>query len=128
MTNYLLALPALLLLAGCGGISDGTELTSLTADDADAVCAELADAAPAREVTCGEGDFEFTFTLGVDEAECASGFEPVESASCTATVGDMKDCMSEGLDLSDEELCEPSDEEPEISAACQAIFDCLSDE
>lgn len=108
------------VLVGCGGgVSDSKKLSDLTAAEAKEACEEMADDYPERTVTCESGGQTFTLTLGIDKADCATDSEPAP-ATCTATVGDARDCYDAFYSLTDAEICS-SDSEP---AACAKLEGC----
>lgn len=101
-----------LALYGCGGggdsgVPDSAVASDLSAEEAQAVCEEI----EFREVDCGGGN---TMTLG--QEDCSTAEPP--PATCTATVGEFRDCFDALEALSDDEICML--EEP--PAACDAFF------
>jgi hypothetical protein len=105
------------VLMGCGGdgVSDSKKLTDLSAAETKDVCNELADDYPERTVNCSGT----MITVGYSAADCAM---PGDAApdTCTATVGDVRDCADAIFSLSDEQIC-TSDALP---AACAKLDGC----
>lgn len=114
MRNLFIA--ATLLLSACG-ISNGTELGSLDKEDAIKLCEE----AEARTIECGEGDVTWTIELNGD---CSDAEAPPET--CTATVGDWRDCVDAWDAMSDDEICAAES----TPSACAAVYvdACISAE
>jgi hypothetical protein len=106
-----LSFVSLFALAACGGLSDTTTLGELTAEDWTALCEEVSVADP-QPVTCSD-DVEITPSSA---AECAEDTEVF--AGCTATVGDLRDCM----DAINADPCVLLEETP--PASCTPVFDC----
>ena len=104
-------------LIACGGddgsgVPDSKVVGMLTADEATAVCTELAGIFPERTVDCGDG---ITITIGIDSAECGQEQPP---ATCTATVGDYRDCFAALSDFTDAQICSDTAPPP----ACAPVF------
>lgn len=110
MRNLIIA--ATLVLSACG-LSNGTELGSLDQEDATKLCEE----GEARTIECGEGEVTWTIELNGD---CDNAEVPPET--CTATVGDWRDCSDAWAAMSDEEICAaestPSECAPLFTAEC----------
>lgn len=106
---------------GSSGLSDSTKLNSISRSDAESLCYEMVDLWPERNVTCSGQ----TFKLGLTDADCDDGTnDPADvDASCTATVGDARACLSALGSMTDAQIC--SGTEP---AACDAINACSEDE
>lgn len=104
------------LLAGCG-ISDGTLLSDLDADDLQKLCEET----PEESFTCtGEG-FEYTITFGdCDTSDTDGGGDVTWPASCTATVGDLRDCNEAYIEALRADPCTA-----DVPAACDWMADCV---
>jgi hypothetical protein len=81
---------------GGSGVSDSTVLADLTAEEAMALCEEVAGE---RTVTCDGQEI----TIGVDPADCATA--ETFPSTCEATAGDLRDCLDAMDALSDEEIC-----------------------
>lgn len=119
-----LAIPALLVLAACGGVSDSTELNAITEDDAAKLCEEFVNDFPGRTITCEFEGMSFDIDIGLfdDVDACVRDFEPAPE-SCEATVGDVRDCMETFASVAQDDICDP-EFEMETPASCQAMFDC----
>jgi hypothetical protein len=102
---------------GCGGdgVSDSKKLTDLSTQETKDVCEELAADFPERTVNCSGT----MITIGYNKAECAGNTEPAP-ATCTATVGDVRDCADALFSLSDDQICTTD----ELPAACAPLNDC----
>lgn len=102
---------------GSSGIPDSTVASDLSMEEVVSFCEEMAADYPAREVDCGGTEPEQN---GIDPAECADA-EPFAD-TCTATVGDFRDCFGAIYALSDEEFCNlteiPPECEPLIEGNC----------
>jgi hypothetical protein len=107
-----------LALAACGGgdddsgVPDSKVVGQLTASEAMAVCVELAGIFPARTVDCGGGN---TINVGIDPAEC----DEAPPATCTATVGQFRDCFGDIADLTDAQWCDANTQPP---ASCAPVL------
>lgn len=104
-------------LVACGGdsgsgLSDSKVVGTLTLSEAMDLCVELSESFPERTVDCGGG---VTLTVGINPAECTD--QP--PATCTATVGNFRDCFDAFGDLSDAELCSDTTLPP---AACAPVL------
>jgi hypothetical protein len=113
---------ALTLLCGCG-ISDSTLIADIDESDAAKVCAEFA--GYDRIVTCTMGDYSYEINMGMgSEEDCVATWEPAP-AGCTATMGDIRDCMDAFAALSDDEICTMEATPPE----CAGMMDpsCMGD-
>ena len=107
-----------LALSACG-ISDGTALADLSADDGTKICEEY----EPRTVTCDVEGFEFTVEFAT-ECDTNNGASDVPEA-CDATVGDFRDCFDAWSAMSDEEICASEG----FPAECGALFSdaCVSE-
>ncbi|MBP6630235.1 MAG: hypothetical protein KBG28_18155 [Kofleriaceae bacterium] len=117
MKHVLLA-GVLTSLLGCGDepVPAARPLSGLTAAEVDTLCEELVADFPARITQCTG----FDLVIGVPEPACQNYPAP---ATCTATVGDLRACMSAWFALSQAELCALDDAPAEClvvtSTACQ---------
>lgn len=112
MTKYL-CLAA--FLVGCGGgVSDSKKLAELSVSEAKDVCLELVDDYPEKTVNCN-GTMT---TVGFTKAECDD--EGPAPATCTATVGDIRDCTDAFYSLSDAQICMLET----LPAACAPLEGC----
>lgn len=101
---------AALALSACG-VGGSTALKDLSDEQATKVCEEY----DPKTITCGEGDFTFTFEFATDCDTVGTGDIP---EACEATVGDYRDCLDAIYALSDEEFCSSED----LPADCDALF------
>ncbi len=102
------------------GLSDSTKLNSISQNEAEALCYEMVDLWPERDVTC----FGQTFKLGLTDADCETGNDPTAvDPTCTATVGDARACLRAFASLSDAQICSGT-----APAACAAIDACSDDD
>jgi len=103
-------------LVGCGGdgVSDSKKLTDLSASESKDVCLELAEDYAPRTVDC-DGTM---ITIGIEKADCNDA--ETAPATCTATVGDARDCYDAMFSMSDAEIC-MADAPP---AACAKLEGC----
>ena len=103
-------------IAGCSdsGVSDSKKLTALTTAESKDVCLELAGDYPERTVMCGTT----AITVGLTAAEC--NVDDPATATCTATVGDARDCVDALYSQTDAQLC--ADTPP--PAACAKLQGC----
>lgn len=108
MRLLLLSLIAVPFITACGGPSDSTKLSDLSADEAKDLCEELS---YSRTVTCSGQ------TITINSDDCSMATAP--SASCTATVGDARDCTDAIKSAADTELCTGS-----LPAACEKLSTC----
>ncbi len=111
----LLPLLTLFALSACG-ISNGTPILDLTADEWVKVCESMN--MPEKTVTCEVDGTEYEVTVGMAEGDC-DDFGPGTdelSESCAATVGDLKECSS---DLYDDPCAE------ELPESCDEFFACF---
>jgi len=104
-------------LVACGGgddsgLSDSKVVGTLTLEEAMSLCQELAGVFPERTVDCGGGN---TLTVGIDPAECTD--QP--PMTCTATVGQFRDCFGDISDLTDAQWCDPNTQPP---ASCAPVL------
>jgi hypothetical protein len=110
--SYLLVAVPFVIACGGGsggsGLSDSTKLTDLSTDQAKALCEELTFS---REITC-EGS-----TISIHSQNCSDVGQP--GASCTATVGDARDCTDAEQTESDAKLCAG-----DLGAACAKLSGC----
>ncbi len=114
-SHALIGSALLLATVGCGdSVPDSTKLFDLSTAEAKEVCLELVGDYPERSVTCGAA----TIKIGLTTAECNDN-EPAP-ASCTATVGDARDCNAALYDKTDAELCA---DEP-LPAVCAKLVGC----
>jgi len=106
----------LLAITGCGdsGVPDSKKLSDLSAAESKDACLEIAADYPERTVTCGST----TITIGLTTAECNTQ-EPAP-ATCTATVGDARDCSAAMYSMTDAELCADTP----LPAACAKLTGC----
>ena len=106
----------LIAIAGCGdsGVSDSKKLSDLSTAESKDVCLELASDYPERTVTCGST----TITIGLTSAECNT--QDQAPATCTATVGDARDCTDAIYSQTDAELCADTP----LPAACTRLMGC----
>jgi hypothetical protein len=79
-----------LLLAGCGGLKDGTKLRDLDEDQAKDLCEEYSDEQTAK---CDYKGQTIPITVGGTECDVGSAKDDPKMADCDATVGDYRDCM-----------------------------------
>lgn len=110
-----------LALAACGGgddsgLDDSKVVGQLTASEAMSLCVELSGVFPQRTVDCGGGN---TIDVGIDPAEC----NEAPPATCTATVGQFRDCFGDISDLTDAQWCDANTQPP---ASCAPVLsaDC----
>lgn len=101
---------------GSSGLPDSKVVGTLTVSEAEALCNELAGVFPERMVTC-DGT---AITIGIDPADCVGDQPPT---TCTATVGDFRDCFEAFGNLSDAQICDdatptPPACAPVLSAGC----------
>lgn len=108
-----------LALAACGGdgggssgLPDNKSAGSLTSAEAMALCQEIAADYPERTIDCGNGT---TITIGTSASDCATATIP---ATCTATVGDFRDCFAAMDALTDAQVCMSDGFPPE----CAPVF------
>ena len=114
------------LVAACGGggsgVSGSKTLVSLSDAEITDVCEYLVDlGGPERTVSCGGG---VTLEVGGGSVvECSTGFKESRTAdpSCAATVNDAESCGEDIADLSDAQLCSPSQSLP---PSCLPLFQC----
>ena len=105
----------LLAITGCGdSVSDSKKLSELSTEEAKDVCLELVDDYPERSVTCGST----TITIGLKSSECTD--QTQAPATCTATVGDVRDCNAALYSQTDAELCSDAP----LPAACAKLAGC----
>ena len=97
---------------GSSGVSDSKVIGTLSASEAMAVCIELTEIFPERTVDCGGG---VTLTVGNSSSDCGS--QP--PATCTATVGQLRDCFGDLSDLTDAQWCSDTTQPP---ASCAPVF------
>lgn len=95
--------------AGCGGgsgVSSGKQVVSLSDGEISDLCEYLVEVAgPNRTIDCGGG---VTITIENDTvSECVADLEltATVATSCTATVGDVEDCIKDLADMSDADIC-----------------------
>ena len=100
---------------GGGGISDSKQLGSLTQEEGTALCNEIADNYPEKTVSCPDGDT----TVGTSPSDCTGGDNTFPS-SCTATVGDARDCFDALYNQSESDTCSGT-----IPAECEPLFSCV---
>lgn len=100
-------------MIACGGPSDSTKITDLSTDEAKDLCEESVDANPERTITCSG----VMLTVGLSSADCADPGTP--PTSCTATVGDVRDCNEAQGNQTEAEICAGT-----IPAACEALLSC----
>jgi len=118
MMKHVLSSVALISLLSCGGdggssgLPDSKVVGTLTPAESDALCQEFVADFPARTIDCGGG---FTVEIGTTAADCDGSTPP---ATCTATVGDFRECFDMLSGLSDAEFCML--EVP--PAACSAVL------
>jgi hypothetical protein len=98
MSKYL-CLAAFLVGCGGDGVSDSKKLSDLTPTEAKDVCLELVDDYPERTIDCSGT----MITIGFTAAECND--EQAAPATCTATVGDIRDCTDAIYSLTDAQFC-----------------------
>jgi hypothetical protein len=113
--SYLVSVLAL-SLAACGGdsgVSSSKKLSELTTEEAKDACLELVADFPPRMVTCGDT----TITVGTETADCDGEVAP---SSCTATVGDARDCAEAFKNQTDAQLCMDGP----LPAACMKLVGC----
>lgn len=112
------------LLTACGsGIADSALLGELTDEEATALCEELATDTP-NEIECGSKKYSFTFTAGIDPADCDDATASFD-ADCTATAGDMRACIAALEALTEADVCDPDPKAKDDSLPeCDAFFDC----
>ena len=101
---------ALALLAGCG-ISDSKLLVDLSADDLTKLCGEFDDAT----YTCTGATA--TYTINLAAADCVSSSY---SDTCTATVGDLRNCNADTRAVLEADACGLT----ELPATCSWAVDC----
>lgn len=106
-----------LALAACGGgddsgLPDSKVVGTLTLSEAMSLCMELAASFPQRTVDCGGG---VTLEVGINPAECTD--QP--PATCTATVGQFRDCFNDFGDFTDAQWCSDTTEPP---ASCAPVL------
>ena len=107
------------VLVGCGGddgVSDSKRLSDLTQAEAQSVCEDLADDFPERSVNC----MGTTITIGFNKSECAADSTEPTPATCTATVGDARDCADAFYGLTDDQICTTET----LPAACAPLEEC----
>lgn len=116
MRNITLSILALAGAVGCGGPSDSDKLSELSLSEAKDLCHEMVDLNPERSVTCNGQ----TFTVGLNDADCDDDTEAdLPPDSCTATVGDARDCNEAQGDLTEAQICSGT-----LPAACQKLAAC----
>lgn len=98
MTKYL-CLAAFLIGCGGSGVSDSKKLADLSVSEAKDVCLELADDYPEKTVNCSGT----SITIGYTAADCET--DDTTPSTCTATVGDIRDCADAIYSLSDAQFC-----------------------
>ncbi len=102
------------LLAACGGgLADTVTLGELDAEQWVTLCDEVS-VETAETVTC-DGDVEITTATSADCQEDTDVF-----ADCTATVGDLRDCM----DAINADPCVLLSET--APAGCEPVFACAT--
>ena len=122
MNKLVLVVCTSLGLLACGSDDDGSGLPdskvigTLSASEAMAFCNELEASFPQRTVDCGGGAM---VTVGF-EADCSMA---MARTTCTATVGNFRDCFGDLDGLSDAQLCDdttpaPASCAPVLSAGC----------
>jgi hypothetical protein len=77
------------LLAGCGGLSDGKELRDLDKEEARELCSEYSEV---KTATCKRKGYSTEVTVGGVDCDLEGGGDAVLS-SCDATVADYRACM-----------------------------------
>jgi hypothetical protein len=105
-----------LSLAACGGdsgVDSSKKLSELSSQESKDACLELVEDFPPRMVTCGGT----MITVGTETADCDGEVAP---SSCTATVGDARDCAEAFKNQTDEQLCMDGP----LPAACMKIVGC----
>ncbi|HEY4058045.1 MAG TPA: hypothetical protein VGM39_15630 [Kofleriaceae bacterium] len=83
---------------GTSEIANSRVVNTLTPDESLALCNELYAAFPPREVSCESGTQAWGF-----DVNCAN--TAPFGASCTATVGNARDCVAALRSLADEQVC-----------------------
>lgn len=105
-----------MFLVGCGGdgVSDSKKLADLTAEESKDVCLDLAAEYPEKTIVCGTT----SVTLGLATAECNTSDDV--PATCTATVGDIRECTGVLYSLSTDQFCMLDS----LPAACAPLEGC----
>jgi hypothetical protein len=118
--HYFMGVFALALGCGgsSGGLSDSEKLTAVTSSQAVQLCNELVADEPQKTVTCDGAQI----TVGETAADCATAGSGTNTtpASCTATVGDLLDCLNQ-------EYSDPCGSDGSAdAAACASLANCGS--
>ena len=110
--NTRIFIATLIMLSACG-LSGGTKLNALTADDASKLCAEQAEAS----YTCEFEGGSYTFNFGTDcEISDTDGeFVNPYTADCTSTVADARACSKAFRAALDADPCAGTTEITECS-------------
>jgi hypothetical protein len=98
---------------GGGGGNDSQQLGSLTTEEATALCNDLAGDYPEKTVSCPDGDT----TIGFEDGAC-DGDQTFDS-SCTATVGEARDCYDALYNEPDADICSQT-----IPEECAPLLSC----
>jgi hypothetical protein len=99
--SYALLTMMTIAMVGCPKeeVDSSKRLSELSTDEAKDVCFDLVDEFPERMVSCGDG---VMITIGGSADDCDG---QVPDGSCTATVGDARDCAEAQKALTDAQLC-----------------------
>jgi len=107
------------VLVGCGGGDDGPssskKLADLSNSEATDLCHSFASDYPPKTVDCGA---DGTTTFGFDDADC-TGSDNTFDSTCTATVGDLRDCADDLYNESDADICNQV-----VPPSCAAVSSC----
>ncbi|TVQ89235.1 MAG: hypothetical protein EA397_15795 [Deltaproteobacteria bacterium] len=106
-------------LTACGGISNSRLVVDLDESQLQALCHDLASEMPERTTMCGDDDFSFEITVGIDPDECDEDMSDADlAADCEATVGDYRACLRELYD-------DPCGED--MPPECEPLFTCFEE-